>query len=58
MKTEQTLSSPVSKRIESQLDPRPLVTGDYTLNELVVQEFVLDGGAIFCYAETSLGKSN
>ena len=48
MKKEKALSDPESKGNESRLDSRPLVIGDYTLNTLVVQEFFLDGGAMFC----------
>ena len=47
MKKEEMLSRSGSKGIESRLDSRPLVIGDYTLNSLVVQEFYLDGGAMF-----------
>ncbi len=47
MKKEEALSSPLSKGVESRLDSRPLVIGDYTLSSLVVQEFYLDGGAMF-----------
>ena len=47
MKKEEMRSSLVSKGVESRLDALPLVIGDYTLNSLVVQEFYLDGGAMF-----------
>lgn len=47
MKKEQKQSSRVFKGVDHRLDSSPLVIGDYTLNSLVVQEFILDGGAMF-----------
>ncbi len=47
MKKEETRSILESKGIESRLDSRPLVIGDYILNSLIVQDFYLDGGAMF-----------